>query len=140
MTRGTLDAHVQDVLDDIAILRQLDPRVVAAIVGEGVFCRSDKLAQHHAVEKMAALSGAENGRKRLETMAKALNDCLTGSKLPIDGHGRKTAELVDEAYDYACSYARGGYLVGIAVGMALASGQPFAAVTDARPSPRASRR
>jgi hypothetical protein len=78
MSRRTLDKHVQGIVDDIAMLRQIDPRVVAAIIGEGVFCQSDKMAQHHAVEDMAERCGAEKTRKRLEAMAKALRDCLTG--------------------------------------------------------------
>jgi hypothetical protein len=128
-TRITL-AHVSDTkptsreLREVHGLHAITPDVVAAIIAQGVFSDTNTLVET-VIERLAERMGGKHTHARLNNYA---TGTVVDRDVPTLGKDDHDTDLMDVVFDYALQYGQSGYLVGLAVGLALGRGQPFAGV------------
>lgn len=110
-------------LHQVHDLQAVAPEVVAAIIAQGVLSNSSTLADT-AIEVLAERTGGKHTYDRL----KAFAEVVGAHDVPTLGKDDHDTDLGDVTFNYALHYGQSGYLVGLAVGLALGSGQPFGRV------------
>lgn len=110
-------------LHEVLNLQAIAPEVVAAIIAQGVLSNSSTLADT-AIEVLAEKTGGKHTYDRLKAFAEALGE----HGVPTLGKDDHDTDLGDVTFNYALHWGQSGYLVGLAVGLALGSGQPFSRV------------
>lgn len=113
MAKVLVDPSRDEVLSSLRELQRIDARSVAAIIADGVFTRGDRDIRYTLVDDLAERNGA------LPTLR------LLGTERA----GRDADDLSGAIDTVVHGFSEAGFLVGLAVGMALGSGHPFAGVT-----------
>ncbi len=112
---------------DLDRFLSIDPQVVADIIAEGIFSSSGNQPATRAIEQLANAYGADVTVERLHAFARRLEQAGVSTNIPSGDDGD------DDFFDDVVmapggNYGHAGFLVGLAVGLALGSDQPFAGV------------